>query len=67
MCKVDFCFFFFVYKTFLKSEEQYFLSTKNKYTVCPEVISKWVNRTATHCVETGKYYHDCPGDGPRDS
>ena len=59
--------FFSVYKTFLKSEEQYFLPTKNKYSVCPEVISEWVNRTATHCVETGKYYHDCLGDEPRDS
>ena len=38
--------FFFVYKTFLKSEEQYFLPTKNKYSVCREVISEWMDKAA---------------------
>lgn len=41
-----FLFFFFVYKTFLKSEEQYFLPTKNKYSVCREVISEWMDKAA---------------------
>lgn len=37
VCKLD---FFLIYKTSLKSEEQYFLPAKNRYSVCPEVISE---------------------------
>ena len=45
--------FFFVYKTFLKSEEQYFLPTKNKDSVCREVISEWMDKAAMTVQEMG--------------